>query len=119
ATTFCFLSLFLLLLRLPPRPTLFPYTTLFRSLRAVIDPVIHELRRRCPRSHLESRRACPAQRCVSDDAIRIETPLCEKPLHGARDVRDVCRDPIQRRQVLLANRRLVEERSQEAHEISL
>jgi len=89
------------------------------DLRAVIDPVIHELRRRCPRGHLESRRACAAQRCVGDDAIRIETSLREKPLHAAGDVRDVRRDPVQRRQVLLADRRLVEERSREAHEVAL
>src|SRR5690349_24294849 len=31
--THCFISFFLLMLRRPPRSTLFPYTTLFRSRR--------------------------------------------------------------------------------------
>src|SRR5438128_10523313 len=32
--THCFFFFFSLMIRLPPRSTLFPYTTLFRSLRA-------------------------------------------------------------------------------------
>src|SRR5690606_41426814 len=36
-------GLFFLLLRRPPRPTLFPYTTLFRSLFQELDAVIHLL----------------------------------------------------------------------------
>jgi hypothetical protein len=72
-----------------------------------------------PTRHLEPRRACTAQRRIGDHAIRIEAPLREQPLHGARDVRDVHRDPIKRRQVLLADRRLVENRPQQAHEVSL
>src|SRR5207302_7941250 len=39
------LSLFLLLIRRPPRPTLFPYTTLFRSVRATPSG-------RCPKSRV-------------------------------------------------------------------
>src|SRR2546422_4920605 len=33
---FCFSFFFFLMIRRPPRSTLFPYTTLFRSLRAVL-----------------------------------------------------------------------------------
>src|SRR5689334_12408203 len=33
----CFPFFFLLVIRLPPRSTLFPYTTLFRSYRNVVD----------------------------------------------------------------------------------
>src|SRR5207302_4840256 len=35
----CEVSCFFLLLRRPPRPTLFPYTTLFRSTGAVMTPI--------------------------------------------------------------------------------
>src|SRR5437773_12204667 len=37
----------LLMIRRPPRPTLFPYTTLFRSLR----PVLRPRRTAAPRAH--------------------------------------------------------------------
>src|SRR5690606_41310902 len=33
----CFLIFFFLMMRRPPRPTLFPYTTLFRSLTFILD----------------------------------------------------------------------------------
>src|SRR5437899_10441306 len=39
------LSLFLLLLRRPPRSTLFPYTTLFRSYLMVLEDLGHARRR--------------------------------------------------------------------------
>src|SRR2546422_3919416 len=42
------------MIRRPPRSTLFPYTTLFRSLRAFPDPAISKSLRR-PRARRESR----------------------------------------------------------------
>src|SRR5690348_18349924 len=39
-TLFLFFSFFFLMIRRPPRSTLFPYTTLFRSLRGLIDQLI-------------------------------------------------------------------------------
>src|SRR6516162_11257002 len=46
---FCFFSFFFLMIRRPPRSTLFPYTTLFRSLRR---PVLG--RRPSPCSHSQT-----------------------------------------------------------------
>src|SRR3712207_9136876 len=40
----CPLCVFFLMIRRPPRSTLFPYTTLFRSGRAVPDPRVRQLR---------------------------------------------------------------------------
>src|SRR3712207_7097812 len=39
----CLVSFFFLMIRRPPRSTLFPYTTLFRSARAVKDHVLPDL----------------------------------------------------------------------------
>src|SRR5438445_4961083 len=46
---FCAFSLFFKMLRLPPRPTLFPYTTLFRSNSRAL--ACHP----CPRAHAGQR----------------------------------------------------------------
>src|SRR5690349_24005604 len=61
----CFVSLFFLMLRRPPRPTLFPYTTLFRSQRhcpAVLLQGHIETPRSCRGAHLDPR-ASPPARC--------------------------------------------------------
>src|SRR2546422_7761441 len=42
----CALFFFFLMIRRPPRSTLFPYTTLFRSIEAVTGPVAYELVRK-------------------------------------------------------------------------
>src|SRR3712207_9205216 len=39
----CCTSFFFLMIRRPPRSTLFPYTTLFRSLDALVTPAPHGL----------------------------------------------------------------------------
>src|SRR2546426_5014978 len=60
----CFLYFFFLMIRRPPRSTLFPYTTLFRSLvrqehrhaRAVPAPVEHLLRLVAGRIEVDRRR---------------------------------------------------------------
>src|SRR5262245_63561526 len=48
SSTFCFSSLFFLMIRRPPRSTLFPYTTLFRSTGSS--------RGRAQRAHAHARR---------------------------------------------------------------
>src|SRR2546422_1779480 len=55
------LFFFFLMIRRPPRSTLFPYTTLFRSLRERIVTVrgrrlVRELRRRPAEGHVDVRR---------------------------------------------------------------
>src|SRR6266511_4813045 len=44
--TSCSVSFFFLMIRRPPRSTLFPYTTLFRSLRAASPSPLRRRRRR-------------------------------------------------------------------------
>src|SRR5256886_14951386 len=59
------------MIRRPPRSTLFPYTTLFRSRRSLVRPV-----RRCVRGSGERRRAA-AIRCARDRmgvAVRAGRP---------------------------------------------
>src|SRR3712207_8929911 len=60
---FCF---FFLMIRRPPRSTLFPYTTLFRSVHAFDDP--YGAKNRCTRICLEGLRngwgSIPFQRCT-------------------------------------------------------
>src|SRR6266536_3678753 len=46
---------FFLMIRRPPRSTLFPYTTLFRSRQAGLLPELGALRRAIVRVHLEAR----------------------------------------------------------------
>src|SRR5262245_66461820 len=52
------LSLFILMIRQPPRPTLFPYTTLFRSQEAVPeqDEELDHDRRQAEHDHLRDDR---------------------------------------------------------------
>src|SRR5256885_13666708 len=50
-----FLFFFFLMIRRPPRSTLFPYTTLFRS------PAIHRRRRSCPSRREFCREVVPTQ----------------------------------------------------------
>src|SRR6266508_6080536 len=54
-----FLSFFFLMIRRPPRSTLFPYTTLFRSRRR------HRCRRR-PRSECSPPRGCRSEEHTSE-----------------------------------------------------
>src|SRR3989337_3951516 len=53
------LSLFFSMIRRPPRSTLFPYTTLFRSLKLVFHPPAVEARvaAQCPRRRQEDRKS--------------------------------------------------------------
>src|SRR3712207_9144109 len=60
-----FCSLFFLMIRRPPRSTLFPYTTLFRSRRRPVEEAAHVVARlpqrpRCPHRDV----ARPRQRLV-------------------------------------------------------
>src|SRR3712207_8476034 len=49
-------SIFFLMIRRPPRSTLFPYTTLFRSVRSPLVPQRRPGRARCPRPDHRRRR---------------------------------------------------------------
>src|SRR5438477_4294827 len=59
----CYIVFIFVIMRPPPRSTLFPYTTLFRSQRHVVERV--ELRRfeRSRRVHRRRRRRSPEGRC--------------------------------------------------------
>src|SRR6266498_5131843 len=62
-----FLSVFFLMIRRPPRSTLFPYTTLFRSARRV-----RVVRRRRPRGpHAPSRHADRKSTRLNSSHVRI------------------------------------------------
>src|SRR2546422_11547359 len=63
-------SFFFLMIRRPPRSTLFPYTTLFRSQRAVHEKEPRDRgrhRARRPRGRLEERQ--PENRVLGDVAV--------------------------------------------------
>src|SRR5207245_9501488 len=57
------LSFFFLMLPQPPRSTLFPYTTLFRSLHPLNSPTLRDIRRDDRRVHEEEERS--GTRCSS------------------------------------------------------
>src|SRR5207248_4067008 len=67
--------LFFLLLRRPPRPTLFPYTTLFRSLRLGVavgrEQVLHE---RVAAPFLEHPRALHQHLLGLDEILAVVAP---------------------------------------------
>src|SRR2546427_7668760 len=67
-----YLLFFFLMIRRPPRSTLFPYTTLFRSLS---------------QRHLRGHRRVPvAEQAVADRAVDLEPrPAPEQQLAGERD----------------------------------
>src|SRR6266478_7965687 len=60
-----FLVFFFLMIRRPPRSTLFPYTTLFRSSRRRSLACAGQSRRRAPRGRRES--LCPAATARSEE----------------------------------------------------
>src|SRR5690606_42154946 len=60
------ISLFALMTRLPPVPTLFPYTTLFRSA----DPLLFEVKNDVA-DIVDSKRIDPGKRFVQQDVARI------------------------------------------------
>src|SRR5690625_5884454 len=67
----CFFSLSSLMLRPPPRPTLFPYTTLFRSTRGAHH--LHgarrhrrQRRRRAPRGRIDHEGRCRSEEHTSE-----------------------------------------------------
>src|SRR5438034_4260366 len=72
-----FLPFFFLMIRPPPRSTLFPYTTLFRSRR---NPVLYE-RLRCPGVHLHAGRL-PQRRQGSARLRRSEEHTSELQSHS-------------------------------------
>src|SRR5438034_7906686 len=73
----CILSVFFLLIRRPPRSTLFPYTTLFRSRRArpAVDGCRHP---RGPSHHAEQRRDRKSTRLNSSHTVSSYAVFCLK-----------------------------------------
>src|SRR5258708_14251730 len=69
------ISFFFLMIRRPPRSTLFPYTTLFRSVPAGTPWTIFPNVQRFPTSELAVRRAL--HHAISKDAIRSEEHTSE------------------------------------------
>src|SRR2546422_7355214 len=66
------------MIRRPPRSTLFPYTTLFRSYRAVDNYVLERARHFLRRRHkVQSRGAT----CFSDDRSEEHTSELQSRLH--------------------------------------
>src|SRR6266550_5081020 len=90
---FLFLFFFFLMIRRPPRSTLFPYTTLFRSLDAVMQiafarglrllergfRILHQLVRLVPVVRIAGNPTLD----LSDDLAPIDA---EGPCKGARDI---------------------------------
>src|SRR5687768_18542712 len=67
----CLSIIFFLMIRLPPRSTLFPYTTLFRSTHAVIFALVDSTQTRCAREALLS----SGPLCAGPDIDRKSTRL--------------------------------------------
>src|SRR2546427_9469217 len=65
------------MIRRPPRSTLFPYTTLFRSGRALGRPVVHEAARRLRRIQDRHRAAAPLTGDVRRRQMRSEEHTSE------------------------------------------
>src|SRR5256885_11632130 len=70
------------MIRRPPRSTLFPYTTLFRSIRVAVHG--RDLRTSAPRHHRSRElgvevhsRSCRARRCSARSATRSEEHTSE------------------------------------------
>src|SRR6478609_9829198 len=74
-----FLLLFFLMIRRPPRSTLFPYTTLFRS---VDSPRPHAAR---PARALAARVRGDVRSLAASDAARPSAPAADPGVHLARD----------------------------------
>src|SRR5437762_9784899 len=102
-----FLSFFFLMIRRPPRSTLFPYTTLFRSHALHLQllpfpPFVRsgwcgKVRRRGRRGDRKSTRLNSSHRCISYAVFCLKKKkyppsfaLCLRPIHS-------CRDPPPRR----------------------
>src|SRR5256885_10973989 len=64
-----FLFFFFLMIRRPPRSTLFPYTTLFRS--RIVDPEMQGLRQ-LPRAQAQAQRRVP-QRLIDRKSTRLNS----------------------------------------------
>src|SRR5687767_15339300 len=69
------------MLRRPPRSTLFPYTTLFRSMRAVRRRLDQELLRRAREAARGTR---PGVRGVGDD-VQVRARHCDDQPAGERE----------------------------------
>src|SRR5262249_53190022 len=86
------LSFFFLMIRRPPRSTLFPYTTLFRSRRSKKTSwAPTSFPRRTVRHLRAARRTCGRNdlRPTRKSKRRsIDSGVHEGPLHGNRDLRD-------------------------------
>src|SRR2546430_10139278 len=75
----CYFVFFFLMIRRPPRSTLFPYTTLFRSanLRRGKGPMIFRGRRGEPTSLIDYDRARAAGADVNSENVRSEEHTSE------------------------------------------
>src|SRR6266511_6491607 len=73
---------FFLILRRPPRSTLFPYTTLFRSADVLLDPLRRELDKLCIRTP-EVLASALADECVVLGAVRLGLDHVDERVFGA------------------------------------
>src|SRR2546430_3957479 len=71
------------MIRRPPRSTLFPYTTLFRSRKSLVDGLVHHTRKEFPAK----------QTVVLPNAIKDDDGV----VHGITDQREERRDDCQDR----------------------
>src|SRR5258707_7898553 len=77
-----FIFFFFLMIRRPPRSTLFPYTTLFRSIGGIEWVVLFTSDKR------QSRIAVPAQECLAYiDAVVLETTRISKAFLDRKSTR--------------------------------
>src|SRR2546422_11725387 len=85
-------SFFFLMIRRPPRSTLFPYTTLFRSLDLVRDLPVHQSRRNVPvKISLTKRNALHLIERAQDLFIRLHSQRAEEDRSEERRVGKECR----------------------------
>src|SRR2546422_4291459 len=71
-----YLLFFFLMIRRPPRSTLFPYTTLFRSRRCA-RPLFPAGRRGAAAARIQRRRRLPARPGAGGDRVRSEEHTSE------------------------------------------
>src|SRR5205807_9675646 len=97
--------LLLLLSPPPPTPTLFPYTTLFRSLAVEIDVGAADVRGRDlgQHEHRNQRKEAPTARPRHRLIARIARPAC-RPIHVIRHVMSMAMIIPRRKSALFASR---------------
>src|SRR2546422_11482464 len=101
-------SFFFLMIRRPPRSTLFPYTTLFRSQRAVHEKEPRDRgrhRARRPRGRLEERQ--PENRVLGDVAVLERDDLAPEAARHELRLRPGAVEPLGRPHPVVVRRELV------------